>query len=370
MAASRKTRLGISYNGKNISKSIKPYVESFKYTDVASGESDSIELNLNNRSFLFMKNIPLKGDCLGISIFRYNWNKAGETKRLNCGKFFLDDLSFSEPPRLCVIGAVSSPVKKDFKSTNRTKTYKNVTIREIAKTIAKRHGMLYHYSAAAIRIKEIEQNNVSDSEFLLDTCQEYGLGIKIFSGKIVIFDEEVYEQKKPKHTIHRKEMISWSWNTTLQGTYTGAKVTCTLPDSDKTHKITIGKAGRMYTADISAATTKEAVLKAKAKLAEENKKRTTMQIVLMPDRNIVATDTIRVSGMYKLNGKFYVDEVEHNIVPESGYVQTLTVHKVTPRISSKILSDVVTKIASKTKKKKGSKSTSKKESAKNGASSG
>lgn len=60
MATARKTRLSVGYNGKNISQSIKPYIESFRYTDVASGESDAIDITLNDRSYLFMKKCPLK----------------------------------------------------------------------------------------------------------------------------------------------------------------------------------------------------------------------------------------------------------------------------------------------------------------------
>lgn len=357
MATARKTRLSVGYNGKNISQSIKPYIESFRYTDVASGESDAIDITLNDRSYLFMKKMPLKGDKINVSILRHNWTKSGDTRRFNCGKFFLDDLSFSEPPRICEIGAVSSPVKGEFKSTSRTKTYKNVTLREIAKTIAKRAKMTLHYSAPSIRIKEVQQNKQADSDFLLSLCQEYGMGLKLYNGKIVVFSEETYEQKKVKCILHRKEVVEYSWNTTLQGTYTGAKVSFTGADANKTTKITIGRSGRMYTAEVSASTSAEAVWKAKAKLAEENKKRTTMTITVMPGKNIVATDTIKVAGFYKLSGKYYVDKVEHSISPTSGYTQTLTLHKVSPRVSAKITSKQV--ITKKTKKKT-KKSTTKK----------
>ncbi|MCI7419380.1 MAG: hypothetical protein MSS65_07220 [Clostridium sp.] len=337
MAAGRKTRLSIIYNGKDISQNIKKYVESFRYTDVASGESDEIELELNNSSGMFIKgHMPRKGDKITSTIYRYNWDSSGSTIRFRCGKFYLDDLSYSGPPMACTIGGVSSPVKGAFKSTKRSKTYKNVTIRELARVIAKRSGMTLHYSAASVKIKEIEQSKTADSEFLLSICQEYGLGLKIFGGKIIIFDEEKYEQKAPKCTIKRCNCENWSWNTTLQGTYTGAKVTYTSPTDNKTHKVMIGKEGRVYHANVSASSTKEAVMKAKAQLAEQNKQRTTMQLTIMPGKTIVATDTIRLSGFYKLNGKYYVDKVEHAVTGESGYVQTLTLHKVTPRISNRV----------------------------------
>lgn len=334
MAYGRKVGLSISYRGKNIKNvKVKNYVETFSFTDIASGESDSIELTLNNRDLRFMNNSkPCKGDKISASIQLHNWNVAGKTLSCKCGSFILDDLSFNEPPLECEIGAVSIPAKGEFKSTPRTKTYKNITVRELAKTIANRAGISLHYSASRIHIKEIEQNKTPDSEFLKGICEEYGLGLKIFNGKIVIFDEEEYEKKSPVTTLRRKkDTISWSWNTTLQGTYTGAKVTYTDADDNKKHHITIGKKGRLLNVDVTAFSKKDAGLKAKAKLASENKKRTTMSLTIFPNPNIIATSTIRLSGFCKLSGKYYVDKVSHRI-SQGNYLMTLEVHKVKNRI--------------------------------------
>ncbi len=335
METARKTSLYLKHKENVLSNTTKSFVENFQYIDVASGESDSIELTLNNRDLRFMKSMPKKGDKIIANITRHNWIKSGTSKTLKCGKFILDDLSYSEPPRTCMIGAVSIPAKGEFKSRKRTKTYKNITIREIAKTISRHAGVTLHYDAPRVHIKEIEQSKTPDSEFLLSLCSEYGLGIKIYNGKIVIFDEEKYEKKAVKTTIwrNRKMVESWNWNTTLQGTYTGAKVSYTVPNNSKTHHVTIGKKGRMLEVDVTAFSKMDAILKAKAKLAEENKKRTTATLTLFPpNKPIIATDTIRLKGFYKLSGKYYVDKVEHN-VSSSGYTQTLTVHKVSPRIS-------------------------------------
>lgn len=329
----RKTTLYLSYNGKSLSKQLKGFVEGFSYTDIASGESDSIELTLNNRDMRFMnKNKPYKGDRITAVINLHNWIKKGQTKSFKCGRFILDDLSFGEPPLTCTIGAVSIPARSEFKCRKRTKIYKNVTVREIARTVAKRAGVALHYSAGRIHVKEIEQSKTADSEFLQSLCEEYGLGLKIYKEKIVIFDEEEYEKKAPVATLSRKkDIVSWTWNTTLQGTYTGAKVEYTDSDDSKKHSITVGKKGRMLDVNVTAFSKKDAGLKAKAKLAEENKKRTTMSLTIFPNPKIVATSTIRVSGLYKLSGKYYVDKVTHEISSTSGYIMMLEVHKVKSR---------------------------------------
>jgi hypothetical protein len=334
MENSRKARLSVFYNGKNITKNIKGYLQSFTYNDVASGSSDDIELTLNNRDLRFMnKSKPCKGDKISANIHMYNWSKNGQKRSFKCGTFILDDLTMAEPPLTCDIGAVSMPVNGDFKTRKRTKTYKNVTLKEIAKTIAKRAGVTLFYSAQNIHIKEIEQSKAADSEFLQSVCEDYGLGFKVYNGKIVVFDEETYEKKAPVVTLRRKkDIVNWTWNTTLQGTYTGAKVTYTDADDNKEHHITIGKAGRLLDVNVTAFSKKDAGLKAKAQLANENKKRTTMTLTIFPNPKIIATSTVRISGLYKLSGKYYVDKVSHKLDGNGNYAMSLEVHKVTNRI--------------------------------------
>lgn len=331
----RKGRVSIGYSNSRIKKSIKECLEDFSYDDVASGSTDDVSITLNNRDCRFMDTqMPKKGDRITPVIYLHNWTKSGVTKSIKCGRMVLDDLSFSGVPSTCTIGAVSMPAKGEFKNTKRTKTYKNVTVKEIARKIANRAGIALHYSAGHIVIKEIEQSKTSDSEFLLSICNEYGLGIKIYNGKIVIFNEEEYERKRPVATIERakRNVISWSWNTTLQRTYTGAKVTFTDSGTNKKHHVTIGKAGRMLNVDVSAFSKRDAQLKAKAKLAGENKKRTTMTVTIFPDPRIIATSTIRMKGFRKLSGKYYVDKVSHKLNRSGGYVMTLEMHKVYNRI--------------------------------------
>ncbi len=335
MEKARRTGLVIKYNGKNLPEKLKNYIEDFSYTDVATGESDSAEFTMNNRDLRFMdKNMPKKGDALVVYIRRTNWKHNGDTRSFKCGKFTIDDISFSGPQNEAKIGAVSVPAKTGFKYTKRSHTYKNITVEQLAKTITKRAGIALHYSAKKIRIKKIEQNKEADSDFILSVCEEYGLGVKIYNGKIVIYDEEAYEKKKTVKTFSRTggEVIDWDWNTTLQGTYTGAKVRYTDTDDNKEHKITIGKKGRMLDVDVSAWSKNDAILKAKAKLAAENKKWVTMTLTIFPDKNLVATDTIRLTGFRKLSGKYFIDSIAHTVAGNGIYKQVLNLHKVRKRI--------------------------------------
>ncbi|MFR7817091.1 MAG: phage late control D family protein [Clostridium sp.] len=248
--------------------------------------------------------MPKKGDKLTPIISLYNWTSNGITKRIHAGRMVLDDLSFDGAPHTCTIGAVSMPAKGEFKDGKPTHTYKSASIEEIARKIAKRAGIALCYSAPHIVVKNVEQSKTSDSEFLLSLCNEYGLGIKIYNGKIVIFNEETYENKRPvaNITLLNGNVASYSWNTTLQKTYTGAKVSYTDAKTNKKHQIKIGKAGRMLNVDVTAYSKRDAQLKAKALLAAENKKRVTMTVDIMPNPKIIATATVQLKKAGKLSG--------------------------------------------------------------------
>ena len=157
----------------------------------------------------------------------YSWDTAGKEKTFTCGKFCCDDLAFSGPTLICNIGGVSVPEGQAFRSTQRNKTWKKVTIQEIARKIAKRYSLKLHYEAKKINIAYMEQKKQTDCEFLNKLCEDYGLYIKVYYGKIIIYDIDTYESKKAVATFSISSFEPWSYNTTLTGTYTGATITYT-----------------------------------------------------------------------------------------------------------------------------------------------
>lgn len=226
----RKAVPEIKFNGKNVSTTLANYLEAFSYTDVASGESDSIDINLHNIGMEWLGSwYPTKGDKIQASISFKDWNANGKNLNLTCGKFILDDIGFTGGPLAAKFSALSIPAKDAFKSTQRTATWKQVTIQQIAQKVAERYGLKLVYDAGSFTIEALEQSEKTDSEFLYDLCKNYGLAMKVFSEKIIIFDEERYENKKVVATLTRSDFIDddWDYKDTLAGTYTGAKISYT-----------------------------------------------------------------------------------------------------------------------------------------------
>ena len=307
---------------------IEQQASALSYTDVASGQSDSVSITLFDIEKEWMgKYMPQKGASLGVKLQLTNWNQEEKKETFNCGTFVLDDISFSGRPLSCVLGGVSVPAMDDFKSLKRTKTWEKTTIKNIASEIAKRAGVSLNYSGGSIQIAEIEQNKQTDSAFLYSLCEKYGLAMKVYNNKIVIFSIITYESKKAVQTLNETDMISWDYNTTVDGTYTGIKLSYTDPDSDKTIDVTIGSKGRMYEMNTQASSKYDAELQAIAAVNLANRKIETMDITIRANPKIVASHCVTVKGLGKIDGKYYVDKIVHSI-GRSGYQMKLTLHKV------------------------------------------
>ena len=324
-------------SGKSIpelGEKIENQASALSYTDVASGQSDSVSISLYDIEKEWMgKYMPQKGASLGVKLKLTNWNKEEEKETFNCGTFVLDDISFSGRPLSCVLGGVSVPAMDDFKSLPRTKTWEDTTIKNIATEIAKRAGVSLHYSGDSIRIKEIEQNRQTDSAFLYSLCEKYGLAMKVYNKKIVIFSIVAYEKKKAALKLKETDLLSWDYNTTIDGTYTGVKLSYTDPDSDETLSVTIGSSGRMYEINAQASSSYDAELQAEAKVNAANRKIETMNVTIRANPKIVASHCVDIDGLGKIDGKYYVDKIVHSI-GKSGYNMKLTLHKVQKPVGS------------------------------------
>ena len=334
----RKAKVNITYTpkgqaAKRTADVMAEYEEGFSYTDAATGESDAISLKVCNRDLRWAnKWLPKKGDKMTAKIKAFSWDTAGRDLSFSCGKFCCDDLTFSGPTLVCTIGGVSVPEGQAFRSTQRTYTWEKATIQEIAKRIAKRYGLGLYYEAKKIYIASMEQNKQSDCEFLNSLCEDYGLYIKVYYGKIIIYDIDTYESKKAVATYHITDFDAWSYNTTLTGTYTGATIKYSRGDNDEELTLTVGSGSRILNINEKVDGLADAQIKACARVNKENRSAVTMTATIKANFKIVAGVCIQVKGAYNLNGKYFIDKVTHNIEAEGAYTMDLEMHKVQTKI--------------------------------------
>ncbi len=329
----RKAIVTLKKQGGKKDLNMSDYLESFTFTDVAAGSSDSISLGLENISKKFLDSwLPKKGNVYIPKITLCNWEKDGKNQVISCGKFTLDDFSVSGRPLSATLNAVSAPANSAFTTKQRTKTWKSITVQQIAKVIAARYKLKLVYDASKISISSLEQNSTADSSFLNGICEDYALAMKIFADKLVIYSKARYESKKAVRVVKESDMLSWSYNTTLTGTYTGCKYSYTNPSDNKTVTVNVGKGSRWLTANGEASSKADAQKRAYAAVNNSNEGMTELSFTIPADPKIIATANIKVTGLGKLNGKYFIEQVSLSIGGNGGSVMSVKAHKVQQRL--------------------------------------
>lgn len=308
----RQAFLSVEYNDNDMTADIKNDVESFTFTDSGSDSSDSlsIKVNASNEKWKngWMPDIAAK---LHPKLCTKNWIVQGDSAELDCGVLVVDDLGFTGCPDVLTIGAVARPSDTGFHERNREQVWKNTSIQRIASTIAERNSLQCSMDAEDVDIAIKEQDD-NDSAFLKSLCETYGLILKVYMGKIWIFDREKYKQKDAVRTFTPADIVpgSFSWNTTLAGTYTGGVFTYTNQRKKVNINVTVGSGDRMLKLNQYASSEADAKRQLEAAIAMKNHSNTTVSFKTMGDLNIHATQCVNIQGYGKMDGKYYLDNAK------------------------------------------------------------
>lgn len=343
MAEARRVEFQVLYDGKEVGLSGR--LKDMGYTDNSSGMSDEISLTFCDRDESWLRNdfIPEKEHDLDVTFWLHNWFRDGDLLKYHCGNFTLDDITYSGAPRQCVIKGVSVPASSSFQTDPVSKTWKQVTLKQIAQEMKEKYEMkdLFYWGTEPV-IETVEQNNQTDSAFLYDICEKQGMFLKIYKKALVIFDKSVYESRGITARFTENDFDgNWSWNSTLNGTYTGAAISYVVPRPKKGYKkgdkqqiidITVGNGPRLLHINEKAENEAEAQRIAKAKVNAANEKAVTMSFGAMGNPNVVATCNIEIYGMGRCDGKYFVDKVTHKVSGSGGYSMGVSGYRIFNRM--------------------------------------
>ena len=332
----RRSFLGVTYNGSEITASLRKYLIGWSYTDYLSGQINHLEIDLQDKDHLWMTSwMPKKGDWLKAAINLRHWPKENQMKRKNLGAFEIDHIQLAGPPSTVTIKALAVPESKAIRGQDRNKAWEGTSLKSIASEVAGRAGLqLFYDTNENPSYDRIEQSGESDIVFLHRLCVKEGLAMKIEAKKLVILEERKYEQRPIIRTLQRKrdidEIISYEFESTMTDVYRSCIVT--HQDSDK--KTTIKGS---FTPPNPPPTTKvlyvneeaksggEANKIARKKLREKNKDAVTGSITVIGNPMYYGGATIRLQRFGEFDGKYIITEVTHS--KSKGYVTELKIRK-------------------------------------------
>ncbi len=335
MSRARRAAFNVEYEKVNITDDIEGSVKTLSYTDVASGKTDSISMSLQDRERKWMGSwAPQEGDHINVCLRFYDWEQDGDNWEMYCGSFEVDDVSISGPPASCTITADSTPRSKAFNEEERTKNWEEITVREIAEEIAGRAGISLYYEAEEIPVRSLEQDKQTDCKFLYSVCEKYGLAMKVFAEKIVIFDEAEYEAAAPVADLKYEDFAKYTYNFKLEGTYTGAKIAYADPATGEEHIVTVGDGSRIKEINEEADSAADAQKKAVAALNNANKDAYTFSGTVRARRELIASRCIRILGFGTCDGIYYLDQVVTKVGGKGASQQSFKAHKVGYRMDN------------------------------------
>lgn len=336
----RQAEVDLYYNGAAVKTVIDEYITGISYTDPASGAADSLDISINDRARQWITAwMPISGDTLSAKI-SLSGDDAGGIP-LDCGFFVLDKFEFGGWPVTGTISAVSTPADGGFMATVRTQNWEGVTIKEIGTEIAARAGLklAWDVSGADFIIKSVEQSEQTDSDFFSSLCETYGLEVKVYRQKIVVYDREAYKGKAPVRTIGTESLISWSWSKDMAGTYTGGEYTYTDISTEADIAVSVGNGKRILKQSGKADSRADAERKIRAAVNKANHGSTKLSASIIGDAQLVSAQCVTVVGIGRLSGKYYIDSITHNI-SGSGYTMDLEMSLV-ESMSDEVMKDSI-----------------------------
>ena len=128
----RRTSVDVTFDGTDITKDIKPYLQSITYTDDTDDLADDLKIEVQDRDKVWLQKWLTEAVeaaaggklSIGAVIKPEHWKKDG---KLKTGAFELDSVDASGPPAKVTISASSLAFSSDLRQTKKSKAWKITT---------------------------------------------------------------------------------------------------------------------------------------------------------------------------------------------------------------------------------------------------
>ena len=338
---SRRTEVEIAFDGADITNSIKPYLLSVTYTDNEEGETDDLQVKVQDRdgewlqSWLDRAIAAAAGAKLTFSaaFTQKNW---GNDATLPTGDFELDGVSYDDPPATAAVKGTSLPFSAPIRQTKKSKAWENYALSGIAGEIAGANGLRLLFESANDPFYErVEQRKTSDSAFLAKLCKDAGISLKATDGALVLFDQAVYEAKPPVRTIRKGAKGGYTKVSLSTGAadhqYGSCRVSYVDPGSGKciegTYSANEEETGQCLEISAKVSDAGEAKALAEKRLRLHNRLTRFASFSFPGDPALVASVTVQLEGWGGWDGKYIIKQARHT-VDGSGYITQIAVRRV------------------------------------------
>lgn len=320
----------VQYENKDITASITPTLIEVNYTDFMEGESDSVELVLEDAGRRWQNAwYPQHGDQVSVQI------GYEDAPLLPCGEFEIDEVGLDGPPDVVRIKALAAGVKRSVRTRN-GRAYEDTTLADIAATIARRNKMQLTGKIEQIKIARVTQVYETDLTFLKRVSEEYGYSFSVRASRLCFFKRADLKEAKPTLLIDRTQVSSYRFRDKVHGVVASATVSYHDPHAKRTRTRKVKDAEaktNQRSADelklnVRAENDQQARLKADAALDRANEDQTGASLTLFGNVKLMAGVNVQLTGFGRMDGKYTVTQSRHRLSRSSGYTTEIELKRV------------------------------------------
>ena len=313
------------FEGKDITKDLRPYILELRYTDNVSAVDDlSIVLDNSNKEFT---NASFPTPNLEIKLYI----KHLKTREyIYCGTFKRDNLK--RKLYTTTIKALSIVKKSTIKTTKKNRTFQNTSLSQIVSQIATENSLTPVIKQTEdLQIKNILQQNETDSQFIEKLAKKYGYLQKITPDKLFFIQQEELENQEPIEIFKENDLIDCDLDDNTAKIYKGAVVYYHDPKENKDFKYEYIdpniEIGEILKINQKVENTEEAKKLAISMLKQKNKFKQSGSITVEGNPLLVAGATVELDLGDKFSGKYFIESSTHT-VGQQGYTTTLQIRKI------------------------------------------
>lgn len=314
MSVAPKPFFKVLYDGKNITEDISKHLLSLSYTDKTEGESDELEIQLEDVDRLWQNEwYPQKGSTLKAEI-----GTAGGAV-LSCGSFMIDEIEFTAPPDIVCIKALAAGIHSGVR-TKKSYAHENKTLSEVIRTVAANSGFQVSGQIANIRIGRIMQHRETSLAFLKRLSLDYGYVFSVRDKTLVFTSVYDLEARGRVLTLDRADLTGFSFRDKTTETYKGAKAQYhNAMTNELVSHSEAGSDGEQLEIRSKAENKQQAEAKAKAALHRANTQEKTGSITAPGNVLLVAGQNIELSGLGVLSGIYHITASRHTLDKSMAY---------------------------------------------------
>ena len=304
-------------DGNQVTEALKKSLISLHITDESGTMSDEAEIYIDYGSSA----LKLKGE---LKIF-LGYKEIGLSLM---GVYTASEITVQCPPQTLRVRCHAANFKNSLKEKT-SKVWKNITIGELVKGIAQKHG--YESKVAEkfqnVFIENISQTNESDINFLKGLGREHDALVKPVGGYIIFIPRGEGKSAIGKAlgttVLTPKDVINWKVNFNVRNKYGSVIAKWYSYEMGKTTEEKVGNEEPSYLIQDPYSTAESAVSAATTKLRQLKRSEAMLDVTMPGNPGLFAEAKIELLGFCpEIEGEWIINKAEH-ILDSRGYKTTV-----------------------------------------------